>query len=87
MTRWRRAPDALWRTLDGSVLVLGPDADEPVEVQGPAAGLWDLFADATTLDDAAAELAQRHGARVEVVAADLAPVIERWAADGAIVTA
>ncbi len=87
MTRWQRAPDALWRTLDGSVLVLGPDADEPVEVRGPAAGLWDLLAGAMTLDDAAAALAQRHGARAEVVAADLAPVVERWAADGAIVTA
>ena len=64
--------------------MLGPDTDGPVEVTGPASGLWDLLAEPTDAATAAAALAAHHDADPDRVLADIEPVLTRWAADGAI---
>jgi hypothetical protein len=40
-TRWHRADAALWRRTLVGVVVLPPQASEPLVLSGPAAGAWE----------------------------------------------
>jgi hypothetical protein len=83
-TRYCRRPDILWRRSLDTVLCLPPDGVEPVTLAGSGPEIWDLLQTAHSLDELAAELADRHRADPEVVAADVRPVFERLAALGVI---
>jgi hypothetical protein len=81
--RWRRRPDALWRrSLDGVVVL--PDGEAPVALEGTGPALWDLLAEAHDIDALAQELAGEHRADAAVVAADIEPVLEQLEAAGAL---
>ena len=77
----RRHPETIWRSAPDYVAVARPGG-EILTVTGPAAGLWELLEQGTTLADAAEVLADRHGAPVDVVLADLEPLWERLGAEG-----
>jgi len=83
--RYRRRPDALWRRSLDAVVVLPPgEGAEPVTIGGTGPELWDALADWRTLADLAEALALRHRADADVVAADVAPILERLVACGAV---
>jgi Coenzyme PQQ synthesis protein D (PqqD) len=84
-TSYRRRSDVLWRRSLDSVVCLPPDASEPVTLGGTGPEVWDLLRQPHSLAEFAAELADRHGADVDVVARDVEPVLERLAALGLIV--
>lgn len=84
MTRLSRRPDALWRATPDSVVVLGPRAERPTAVTGPAAILWEVLAEPIEERDAVARVAERFAAEADVVAEDVAPVLEAWRRDGAV---
>jgi hypothetical protein len=72
----RRRRDVLWRSVDG-YLAVSTVGGEALEASGPAADIWELLDDWTTIDDVSGELARRHGADVEVVRSDVAVFVER----------
>jgi hypothetical protein len=82
--RYCRHSRVLWRRLANAVVVLGPHADKPTAISGPAAEIWDLLALPTTLDDAAAHLAAAHAAPAADVRRDIEPVLERLVREGAV---
>lgn len=41
MTRYRRAPRALWRRTLGAVVVLPPGRDDPLVLEETAAAIWE----------------------------------------------
>lgn len=83
-TLYRRRPDVLWRRSLDAVIGLPPDQIEPVTLAGTGPEVWDLLQTPRSLAELAAELANRHGADPEVVAADVRPVLERLAALGLV---
>jgi hypothetical protein len=66
------------------VVVLGPRAGKPRAITGPAAEIWELLEEPTTLDVAAERLAAVHGASPADVRADLEPVLDLLLRDGAV---
>jgi hypothetical protein len=74
----------LWRRTGAGVVVLGAAATRPTFVTGPAAEAWDLLMERQTVDELAANLADRHATATDVVRRDLVAVIEAWERDGAV---
>ena len=83
-TPYRRRPDVLWRRSLDTVLCLPPEGTEPVTLADTGPEVWDLLQSPHSLAELSAELASRHGADPDVVAADVRPVFERLAALGLI---
>jgi Coenzyme PQQ synthesis protein D (PqqD) len=83
-TRHQRRHDVLWRRSLDTVLCLPPDGAEPVTLAGSGPEVWDLLQTPHSLAELGDELADRHQADPEVVAADVRPVLERLAALGLI---
>ena len=74
--RWVRAADALHRfTLAGAV-VLPPGAADAIVLAGPGADVWDLLGEPTTIARMSDELALRYGAPFDVVATDVARLVD-----------
>lgn len=79
-----RARSALWRTLDDALVVLGPAADKPRVITGPAASVWTLARKPVVVEDIVTGLAERHGTTPEVVRADVVRVVVVLLRDGAL---
>jgi hypothetical protein len=45
---WRRHADALTRRTPRSILVVGPDSDEPLKLEGASAFVWEALAEPAT---------------------------------------
>ena len=82
--RWRRVPDLLWRRSLDAVLVLAPDADEPLTLAGTGPEVWELLASPVSLGDLVAGLAARHGADPVIVEADVTALLGRLTALGVL---
>lgn len=71
-------------TLRG-VLVLGPDADEPVLLTQPGDLVWEQFAQRRTCSEVVAELSAQFDAPAAVIKRDIAALVRELVAHGLIV--
>jgi hypothetical protein len=79
-----RRADVLWRaTIDG-VLIRPLGASTLTKLAGTGRALWALLDEPASFDELCARLAADHDVEVEVVAADLAPVIDDLVAEGVL---
>jgi len=83
-TAYLRRADVLWRRSLDTIVCLPPDESEPVTLAGTGPEVWDLLQTPHTLAELAAELSARHGADLDVVAADVRPAVEQLAALGLV---
>jgi coenzyme PQQ synthesis protein D (PqqD) len=81
--KWRRSPQALWRTAPG-YLALSTVDGRTVEVGGPGGDIWVLLAEWITDDDLTAALARAYGAEVQVVSPDVRSLLHQLHAQGYI---
>jgi hypothetical protein len=73
--RLERDPAALFRWLLDGVLILGPRRKEPLRITTPGDMVWETLAEPRTPDSIADELSAVFAAPVEVVRADIEPVL------------
>ena len=82
--RLERVPATLSRELLDGVLLLPPRASAPMQVSSPGQVIWALLAEPRTATALAEELGGLFDAPVEVVRADLAPILGALFDAGAI---
>ena len=82
--RIRRSRATFWRAGDFGVVVLGPDATEPVTLDGTGVAVWETLAEPRSIDDLVAMLAREFGADPAQVSADVRPLLERLDALGVV---
>ena len=80
-----RGAAVLWRRLFDGILVLAPDAEEPLHVSSPGALVWALLEHPTSFGGLVSELASWFGLPEEQLRADLGPVLSALRAAGAVV--
>ena len=80
----RRNPQSLWRFVPGFLAVGLPGCDV-LTVRGPAADLWYLLREDTTVETLTEALADRYGAAVLDVLQDVAPLLERLELEGHVI--
>ena len=78
-----RGPEVLWRAGAFGVVLAVPGR-EPLTLSGTGRALWDALARPITAADLAAELATAFAADPDVVAADIAPVLDELGRVGAV---
>jgi coenzyme PQQ synthesis protein D (PqqD) len=83
-TAYRRRADVVWRRSLDTIVCLPPNEAEPVTLAGTGPEVWDLLRTPHSVGELATELSARHGADPRVVAADVAPVVERMSALGLV---
>jgi hypothetical protein len=82
---WCRAERVLWRrTLSGVVVLPLHGTDEPVELRGPAAGIWELLAEPMTVADLVAAVAAAYGVDEQQVANDVGEALDVLSELGAL---
>lgn len=80
----QREPTVLWRrSLDG-VVVLGPDAGDPIRITWPGSEIWDLLSEPVSVEEVARLLVERYGGNLEDVRVDTGAVLDRLAEAGAV---
>jgi hypothetical protein len=79
-----RNPRALWRRSGIGVIVLGPGADQPRAILGPAAAVWDLTEQPATVDDMIAALSRHHRTDAEQVRSDVVTVVDELIRSGCL---
>ena len=84
--RWRRADDALWRVVPGSLVVLGSAADGPQLLTGPAVEAWALLAEPRTADELADALAARYEIATAEITGDVTGLVADLADHGLVVS-
>lgn len=67
---WARRPTVVWRTAPG-FLVVADVAGEVTMAEGPSPEIWELLDRPRTIDQLVDELAERYGAPVDLVRADV----------------
>jgi hypothetical protein len=72
----RRRRDVLWRSVDG-YLAVSTVGGEALAASGPAAAIWELLDDWTTIEELSGQLATRHGADLDEVRSDVAAFVGR----------
>ncbi|CCH72303.1 hypothetical protein BN11_1520016 [Nostocoides australiense Ben110] len=77
----RRAPDSLWRSIPGT-LVLARPGGRPIVALGPAAEIWGLLADDITAEQITQALLPRFAAEPETIRADVSVLLDRLEAEG-----
>ena len=84
--RWVRSPETLWRCASGTLVILPQEGDNPTPlvVSGSAALVWDLLATPITLVELSDRLSQLCDANADVIARDLAPVLDQLNAAAAV---
>jgi len=82
--RLRRGEHVLWRRSLDAVLLLPVGAAEPLTLAGTGPDVWELLAAPASAPELARELGARFDADPATVEADLAPVLDRLLALGAI---
>jgi hypothetical protein len=75
---WCRSERLLWRRTLAGVVLLRTDetASEPVELRGPAAGIWELLEEPMAADDLVAALAEAYGVHEDQVANDVSGALD-----------
>jgi hypothetical protein len=79
-----RATPALWRDLTDGVVVLGPAAQRPRLISGPAARLWTMIEQPVAFGAVVAALAAAHDVTSDIVRADARKVLRALQRDGAV---
>jgi len=82
--RWRRRPGTTWRRTLRGVVVLAPAAPEPVAVTGSVDELWALLDRPRSLPELVSALSESFDVPSEVLAADVARVLDQLDAAGAL---
>ena len=82
---WTRAPTVLWRRTPATLVLLDAEDGAPVTVGGPAADLWSLLDEPTTLAEATELLAEADSADPSQVSDDLARMLEDLEARGLVI--
>lgn len=73
---YRRSDTVLWREAGGALVCLPPDRSEPIVVNGSGPDLWALLEEPITAEEAAAVLGRAYGVPVDLIAPDIATVLE-----------
>jgi hypothetical protein len=66
------------------VVVLAPTAEEPVTIVGSGQEVWELLDRPRSLDELVSELSERHPAPAGAIRADVADLLDRLTALGAL---
>jgi Coenzyme PQQ synthesis protein D (PqqD) len=82
--RWRRAEATLWRRTLGGVVVLPVDRPAPLELHGPAAGIWELLAQPMTLQELLDAIAATYAVDGDAVADEVGQAVDALADAGAL---
>jgi len=82
-----RAPDALWRTGDFGVVVLGTQHVDPVTLAGSGVVIWDVLERPHRRGELLDALASRFGADPGEIARDVDPVLDELLAAGVLAVA
>jgi hypothetical protein len=82
--RLRRGEHVLWRHSLDAVLLLPVGTEAPITLVGTGPEVWELLATPVSAPELARELATRYDADPATVESDLAPVLDRLLALGAI---
>jgi hypothetical protein len=75
-TRFVRSNQVLWRRTTNGVVLLPSHETEPFTLSGSGSALWEVLAEPVALDEASQLLAELHGVDADVVANDIAPVLD-----------
>ncbi len=81
---WIRSPRVLWRRIADGVLLLPPDAAEPMIVTGSAAAMWEMLASPLHGDEVARRLAEIFHTTTDQAQADTAPFLAELASAGIV---
>jgi hypothetical protein len=81
---FRRRADVLWRRSLDAVVVLPIDAEDPITVAGTGVDVWELLDTWRTVEGIAELLAPRYDADPDVVAGDVAVLVEQLRDGGAL---
>jgi hypothetical protein len=71
-----RRADVLWRRVADGVMIRRRGDDETVVLTGSGVALWSALVAPVSVSDLARQLAAAHGTTPDVVAADIAPVLD-----------
>jgi hypothetical protein len=74
--RYQRSESALWRRSADAVVVLPAESGDVFTLQGSGSALWEVLAHARTLDEAAGALSASFALPVDVISAEIAPVLD-----------
>lgn len=86
-TVWVRSPRVLWRRVADGVLLLAPDAAEPMVVSGSGAATWELLESPLDGDELALRLAALFDTTPEQTYAEIAPFLADLALAGVVTRA
>ena len=81
---WRRDARALWRRSGARFVVLAPEHDEALVLEGTAALTWELLAETIEEGELFSLLGEHFGVTVNQVAEELAPFLEDLLGYGAV---
>lgn len=81
----RAAPELLWGTLDGYVVIRDPEADRALTLQGSAATMWRTLVRKGNLEDATRRLTEIYDAPRDRIRGDLEDLTRRLLDRGALV--
>lgn len=81
---WSRNVNVLWRTMDAGLLLLAPEAEEPVLLDSVAPTIWDMLAEPVQFREAVAVLAEVFATEPEIIEADLSRFLETLLDFGAV---
>jgi len=81
---WRRDDRALWRRSGARFVVLAPEHDEALVLEGTAALTWELLAEPIAEGELFALLAEYFGVTRDEVGEELSPFLERLLGYGAV---
>lgn len=82
--QYRRVEETVWRHAHRTVLVLPVWHRDVLALDGAGAELWQLLAEPLTVDEAAHRLAEVYNARSDVIARDIAPLLDELADRGVL---
>ena len=85
-SRYVRSPHVLQRRTLETFALLAVDGDEPVVVGGTGADVWTLLAEPRTLDDLVEFLAAHYAGDPDVIAHDVAALLDTFVAAQVVLT-
>jgi hypothetical protein len=70
-TELERTPEALWRNRLDGVLILAPDADQPIHITQPGDMAWELLAEPVTTRQIVERIAAHFGVAAATASSDI----------------
>jgi hypothetical protein len=83
---WARAEGVLWRRTPDRIVLLAPNADVPVSLDGSGPLVWELLADPVDPEEVGVLLAEASGDDPAVVVDGMRAVIDELVRLGAVVS-